>query len=86
MSRVYEAYQTQATTAVKKAEPVTRKDQVALSSEAKDFVAIQKMLSDVPEVRQDKINDIKARMASGSYNVKAEEVAEKIVSQFSVRG
>lgn len=86
VNRIYETYQTQAATNVKKQEKVTSKDEVTFSSEAKKFAEVKKMLSDVPDVRWDKVNEIKERMASGNYNVKAEEVADKILSRFEARG
>ena len=86
VNRIYETYQTQTAANIKKQEKVTSKDEVTFSSEAKKFAEVKKMLSDVPDVRWDKVNEIKERMASGSYNVKAEEVAEKILSQFEARG
>lgn len=86
VNRIYETYQTQTVANIKKQEKVTSKDEVTFSSEAKKFAEVKKMLSDVPDVRWDKVNEIKERMASGNYNVKAEEVAEKILSQFEARG
>ena len=86
VTRIYETYQTQTAANIKKQEKVTSKDEVTFSSEAKKFAEVKKMLSDVPDVRWDKVNEIKERMASGNYNVKAEEVAEKILSQFEARG
>lgn len=86
VNRIYETYQTQTAANIKKQEKVASKDEVTFSSEAKKFAEVKKMLSDVPDVRWDKVNKIKERMASGNYNVKAEEVAEKILSQFEARG
>lgn len=86
INRIYDSYQTQGITASKKIDKTSSKDEVTFSSEAKDFAAITKLLSDVPDVRTDKVEEIKNRMSSGNYNVKAEEVAGKILSQFNVRG
>ena len=86
VNRIYETYQTQTAANIKKQEKVTSNDEVTFSSEAKKFAEVKKMLSDVPDVRWDKVNEIKERMASGNYNVKTEEVAEKILSQFEARG
>lgn len=86
INRIYESYKAQATTASKKLDRANNKDEVTFSSEAKDFARIAKLLSDVPDVRTDKVEEIKNRMSSGNYNVKAEEVAGKILSQFNVRG
>ncbi|MBU3803401.1 MAG: flagellar biosynthesis anti-sigma factor FlgM [Candidatus Cellulosilyticum pullistercoris] len=86
INRIYDAYKAQSTTASKKLDKTSKKDEVEFSSRAKDFTNMTKLLSDVPDVRTDKVEEIKNRMSSGNYNVKAEEVAEKILSQFDVRG
>lgn len=86
INRIYESYKAQATTASKKIDKTSSKDEVAFSSEAKDFATITKLLSEVPDVRTDKVEELKKSISSGSYNVKAEEVAGKILSQFNVRG
>lgn len=86
INRIYESYKAQATTASKKIDKTSSKDEVAFSSEAKDFATITKLLSEVPDVRTDKVQELKKSISSGSYNVKAEEVAGKILSQFNVRG
>jgi negative regulator of flagellin synthesis FlgM len=36
----------------------------------------------VPDVRQEKINEIIQKMDRGEYSVKASEVAEKIITAF----
>ena len=86
INRIYDSYKAQSTTASNKVDKTSSKDEVALSSEAKDFTTITKLLSEVPDVRIDKVEELKNSMSSGNYNVKAEEVAGKILSQFNVRG
>lgn len=83
---IYEAYQSQMNSSVEKAKKVSEKDQVSLSNNAKDFSSVYKMLSEVPDVRTQKVEQIKQAMNSGTYNVSSEQVAEKILSQFNVKG
>ena len=61
------------------AEGVRKADRIELSSEAKDFQLALKALSQVPEIREAKVEDIKNRIRTGEYNVSAEEVADKII-------
>ncbi|MBE6024482.1 MAG: flagellar biosynthesis anti-sigma factor FlgM [Cellulosilyticum sp.] len=81
VSRIYNTYSTQMASSAKDTDKAKSKDEVDFSTQAKDFAAIKKMLSDVPEVREDKVQDIKQRMENGTYNVSSEEVASKILSQ-----
>ncbi|UCZ52697.1 flagellar biosynthesis anti-sigma factor FlgM [Bacillus shivajii] len=52
---------------------VNKRDEVKISSEAKQMQATQKTSLD----RQEKINDIKAQIENGTYQVDAKEVARK---------
>lgn len=56
-----------------------RSDQVALSQRALDMQLARKALADVPAVRQDKVQTLKARIESGEYQVDSREVARKLL-------
>lgn len=55
-------------------------DSFNVSDEAKDYQIAYKAVSSSAEVREDKINALKAQIENGSYNVSAEAVAEKMMS------
>ena len=55
-------------------------DAVVISGKAKEASVIAKALKDLPEVRSDKVAELKAKLASGSYSVSGKTIAEKIVS------
>ena len=69
VNRIYNAYTAQMAAGAKGAEKVKGKDEVDLSTQAKDFTSVKRMLSDIPEVREDKVQDIKKRIENGTYNV-----------------
>ncbi len=50
------------------------------SEQANMIAYARKCYDKLPEVREDKIKDIKERMENGTYNVTSQEVAEKILS------
>lgn len=50
------------------------------SEQANMIAYARKGYDKLPEVREDKIKDIKERMENGTYNVTSQEVAEKILS------
>jgi negative regulator of flagellin synthesis FlgM len=56
----------------------SRKDELTLSGEAKDFAVVMKALRAVPDIRQDKADAISARIDSGDYTVSAKDIAEKL--------
>lgn len=55
-------------------------DNVTISEKGKDVSEITRTLKSMPEVRADKIADLKERIANGTYNVSARDVAAKIVN------
>lgn len=80
-NRIYNAYTAQMAAGAKGAEKVKGKDEVDLSTQAKDFTSVKRILSDIPEVREDKVQDIKKRIENGTYNVSSKDVASKILAQ-----
>ncbi|WP_054739641.1 flagellar biosynthesis anti-sigma factor FlgM [Cellulosilyticum ruminicola] len=86
INKMYETYKTNGIASSSKVNKTSSKDEVALSNTAKDFRAAYKALANVPDVRQDKVDEIKEQMNNNSYNVKASAVAEKILSKYNVRG
>lgn len=81
VNRIYNAYTAQMAAGAKGAEKVKGKDEVDLSTQAKDFTSVKRILSDIPEVREDKVQDIKKRIENGTYNVSSKDVASKILAQ-----
>lgn len=86
VNRLFESYQVQAAAAVNKAQQVKGRDQVALSNEAKDYSNIKKLLSDIPDIRTEKVETLKQQINSGSYHITGLQAAEKILSNFDIRG
>ena len=51
----------------------------SVSPEGKEYNAIRKAVANVPDIREAKVADIKARMENGTYNVSSADVARKIL-------
>jgi len=54
-------------------------DHVSLSSTANDILGATKAVAELPDVREDKVAELKARIQAGQYNPSAEEIASKII-------
>ena len=75
---VYNSYRsTTGVSRVSRAEE--KKDMVELSSRAKDCQIALGALAKMPDVRAEKIAEIRAQMQAGTYNVSAHMVADKIL-------
>lgn len=83
--RVFGVYnQTTPVGTVKKQEKVaSRKDEYNVSNEARDYQLVMKALRNIPDIRQDKVDEISAKIQSGSYKVEARDISGKIIRMLS---
>ena len=56
-------------------------DQVRLSKDYQDLAQAQKAIGGSGEIRNDKVQEIKSQLESGSYQVKPDEVAQKMIDE-----
>jgi len=79
ISQVYQASNIQKVSKVKGG---SEKDKLEISNTAKDYQIAKQAISQIPDVREDKVNAIKKQIQSGTYNVNMEEVASHIVEKY----
>ena len=60
-------------------------DQVSFSAAGKDMQIAKNALNNVPDIRQDKVNELRARIANGTYQVSAEDFAEKLMAAYDAK-
>ncbi|MDR5659769.1 flagellar biosynthesis anti-sigma factor FlgM [Serpentinicella sp. ANB-PHB4] len=85
LSKVMNLYNKNKSAAVDKAEGVkSKKDQVEISDKAKEFQIAMKAFKALPDIRENKVNEIKQRIETGSYNVSGQEIAEKMVQSVQI--
>lgn len=73
------------TTKVKQAQGVkknTSSDAFEISQAGKDYQTVVSAVKEASDIREDKVNKIKAQLASGTYNVTGEEFANKMMERF----
>jgi len=64
------------------ATPAARQsDAVILSKEAISIQHIQKALKETPDVREEKVSEVREQIRSGSYNVSGTEIAEQMIGR-----
>ncbi len=81
-NKVSQLYQQNSTQKLNKTNAVSKKDRVEISQLGKDFQIAKQEVAQAPDIRQDKVNELKQRMASGTYNVNLEEIADKMVESY----
>jgi negative regulator of flagellin synthesis FlgM len=60
---------------------VQRKDRVSLSPQARELLNAQRALAAIPDVRAEKVEEIKTRIADGSYRIDSEQIAGKMIRE-----
>ncbi len=54
-------------------------DRLELSVRSQEVSHVQDLIQSTPDVRQDRINQVRGEIDSGTYNIKAEQIAGKII-------
>ncbi len=67
--------------ASERSEEVLTKDQVTVSETAKQISRLMVEVSNIPDIRTDRVEELKNAINSGTYEVKGSEVAGKILKE-----
>lgn len=57
-------------------------DKFEMSSFGKVLQVAKQAVSDAPDVRTDKVNELKAAIASGTYDLSMDRLAEKLTNKY----
>lgn len=82
VNQISQIYKPSSAKKVNKAGAVSNKDAYEVSQFAKEYQIAKNAVSKTSDVREEKVAEIKEALASGTYNVSAQEIAEKMVSRF----
>ncbi|MGM0607890.1 MAG: flagellar biosynthesis anti-sigma factor FlgM [Candidatus Muiribacteriota bacterium] len=55
-------------------------EKINLSSKSEEVKEAKKIVDNAPDVRWDKVEEFKAKIASGSYEIDSEAIADKFIS------
>lgn len=80
-SQVGKIYQASKPQKIADPDKVKSKDQYQISQSGRDYQIAKKAISEQPEVREDKVAQLKEAINSGTYNVSAQEIAQAMVSR-----
>lgn len=56
-------------------------DAVVLSPEAKQIQKAKELIDSLPDIREEKVAEIRARIESGEYQIDGEKIASKMVEE-----
>lgn len=58
-------------------------DKIEISDAAKEYQVAMKAFKQLPEVREDLVNEIKQQIKEGSYKPSSEDIAKKLLASLS---
>ena len=61
--------------------PKAQADEVSISDDVREFANAIKLVSKVEDVRTEKVEELKAKIKVGTYNVDGKLVADKIIEE-----
>ena len=73
-----------AVSGVSSAAVVRQPDAVTISDSARAIAAATKAVSDAPAVREDRVNELKAAIAAGTYTVDSRRLASKLITSLGI--
>lgn len=82
LNTVSQVYKANASYKTKKSYSEYSQDRLEISQSGKDYQVAKAAVNAAPDVREDLVADIKARMKNGTYNISNEALADKLVSRF----
>ncbi len=81
VSRIYGSSSTSSTNKTSKASFTSKKDDVSISAQAKSYQTVMKAVSEVPDIREDKVRELSEKINSGKYFISGQEIYDKIHKQ-----
>ncbi|MBW2663531.1 MAG: flagellar biosynthesis anti-sigma factor FlgM [Deltaproteobacteria bacterium] len=60
---------------------VVQEEKVSLSSAARDIQQAKKAIEKLPDVREEKVRELRDQIETGSYDVSGEKIAEKMINE-----
>jgi negative regulator of flagellin synthesis FlgM len=54
-------------------------DRLELSVRSREISHLEELIQSTPDVREDRVSQVRSQIERGTYNIKAEKIAEKII-------
>lgn len=60
---------------------VSTEEKVSISKESRDAVMMKGIINNLPDIRPEKVQELKTQIDSETYQVKSEDIAKKMISE-----
>lgn len=84
MSEISQLYQAKSTKRKQDVSAAASKDTVEISGFGKDIQIAKRAVAGAPDIREDRVRELKASIANGTYNVPMGALADKLLNGFSL--
>ncbi|MDR2547553.1 MAG: flagellar biosynthesis anti-sigma factor FlgM [Lachnospiraceae bacterium] len=81
-TQVQQAYKATYTKKTDAKQDVKKTDKVDISSIGKDITIAKKAVREAPDIRMDVVVALKEKLNNGTYDVSAEEFADKLLTEY----
>ena len=81
-NQVTQIYNTSRAAMSKNADSVKKRDEVQISRTGRDYQVAKQAVSEAPDIREDRVIQVRKRMASGNYKVDNGDFAAKLLEKY----
>lgn len=82
-NQINQIYNTEKTNKLKHSVKTGSNDKVEISQKGRDYQIAKKAVADTADVREDLVEEYKAKIQSGNYNVSAGDFANKVIESYN---
>ena len=81
-NQVTQIYNTSRAAKSKNADSVKKRDEVQISRTGRDYQVAKQAVAEAPDIREDRVIQVRNRMASGNYKVDNGDFAAKLLEKY----
>ena len=81
-NKVCQLYQANSVKNTSKTRGGSFSDKLEISQMGKDYQVAKQIVAQTPDIREDKVKEIKQRIEAGTYEVSDEDLAQKLVEAY----
>lgn len=82
LNKVNQLYNKNSVKSTSKIKGSSLNDKLEISQTGKDYHVAKQILTNIPDVREDKVNEIKQRLDAGTYDISSDELADKLINRY----
>lgn len=82
-NQIANVYNKTKTSKVKGAQGAGKYDEVQISQAGRDYQVAKQAVAETPDIREDKVAQLKAEIGSGNYKVETGDFAAKLIEKYN---